>query len=160
MNHASLSRKFSFIFSTYHQQYRIILRLTDHRKRTMFKIFPTQNQYHTCHTINQSKYLLSSTTISDTTITRRLYSSKNDGQSVDSNTNKDNNKYSTHNESIFRKIKRMVDIFWSGCKALGRDVRVAVHTRRKLGLYHAHEYDRLTRQELRHLRQVHMIVLE
>lgn len=56
-------------------------------------------------------------------------------------------------ESLFRKFRNIIDVFWYGCKALFTDVKLAVKTRRKLGLYHKQDLSRLTREEVRHLRQ-------
>lgn len=69
---------------------------------------------------------------------------------------KDNEKSPATNmikTGIIARLRLMGDVFWKGCKALFVDVKLAVRTRRKLGLYRAQDYSKLTREELRHLRQ-------
>ena len=72
-------------------------------------------------------------------------------------TNDEKSKAGTkHSEkkSLFRKFKSIIDVFVIGIKALYNDVKLAVKTRRKLGLYHKQDLTRLSREELRHMRQV------
>lgn len=72
-------------------------------------------------------------------------------------TNDDKSKTGTkpsERKSLFRKFKSIIDVFVIGIKALYNDVKLAVKTRRKLGLYHKQDLTRLSREELRHMRQV------
>ena len=74
-----------------------------------------------------------------------------------SSTNHEKSKTGTkpsENKSLFRKVKSIIDVFVIGIKALYNDVKLAVKTRRKLGLYHNQDLTRLSREELRHMRQV------
>lgn len=55
---------------------------------------------------------------------------------------------------FFKNIRYLSSVFLNGCKNLFLDVRVALQTRRKLGLFHQHDYSRLTRDEIHHMYQV------
>ena len=55
---------------------------------------------------------------------------------------------------VLKRFRFIAEVFWNGCKNLFRDVRIALRTRRKLGLYHQRDYSKLTREEVRHMNQV------
>ena len=84
-----------------------------------------------------------------------LPDNENNKKTVEQESKKEVRRNSPQKFTIFQRVRYMVDVFITGCKALLRDVRLALRTRRKLGLYHAQDFSRLTREELRHLRQVH-----
>lgn len=63
-------------------------------------------------------------------------------------------------QGTLKKVKAIIDVFWIGCKALFKDVRLALKTRRKLGLYHQRDYSKLSREELRHMRQTRQDVVK
>ena len=93
----------------------------------------------------------------NTSILRRTFTSSAGDLPSDNNKNDENNvnvEKKTKKLGHFQKFRYMVDVFWTGCKALFMDVRLAFKTRRKLGLYHVQDFSRLTREELRHMRQV------
>ena len=98
--------------------------------------------------IKESRY-----NASDILLLRRNYTSSANNSPLNNNENKENQK--AKKLGIFQKFRYIVNIFWSGCKALFQDVRLAFQTRRKLGLYHVQDFSRLTREELRHMRQVY-----
>jgi len=124
-------------------------------KNRHFNFQPIRNQLSVYQPIS-FQLRTSSLSVSTTWSSIRCYSqSLNDGKD-DQNVQKQRPKRIT----TFQKVRYMVDIFWAGCKALFRDVRLALKTRRKLGLYHVRDYSRLTREELRHLRQTRQDVVK
>lgn len=89
---------------------------------------------------------------------RRSFTSSTGDLPPNNNKNDENSVKQTKPKKLgyFQKFRYMVDVFWTGCKALFQDVRLAFKTRRKLGLYHVQDFSRLTREELRHMRQVNI----
>lgn len=84
---------------------------------------------------------------------RRGYTTNNDTPPQPDDNNKGKSTVPKKLGTI-QKFRYMIDVFWTGCKALFKDVRLAFQTRRKLGLYQVQDFSRLTREELRHMRQV------
>lgn len=83
---------------------------------------------------------------------RRGYTTNNDTPPQPDDNNKGKSTVPKKLGTI-QKFRYMIDVFWTGCKALFKDVRLAFQTRRKLGLYQVQDFSRLTREELRHMRQ-------